>query len=227
MNRAVIIVFYLILMWVPTTFAQQLLHQEFITTTLGKERSTVGKDQAEVVKAPIQNFIKSNPNIVITDITVTSTSSKIPFFINKKIDPKSNERNLALANERAFFVKKIFDDMKANSTQLSQVNFVSTGELAGADFEPIDLNDRFVTKMTPGYSELIDSLYRKHEEKFRDQALISSPQVLFDEKQYVNLYQAKFKPFEGFRIQIKGQRKEGLGSRNQGKKQKAAETSRQ
>lgn len=190
------------------------LFNEFVPTNFDEGRATVGHDQVEPVKGKIMNFIKSNPEMIVTDITVTSSSSKTPFHTTvagkKVIDPMSNEKNLSLAKERASFAEKVLNDIKSSSSQLGAINFVTKAELAGPDFDPMDLNDRFVTRMTPGYLEKVESMYKKFQKEFKDQALKESAAELLDEKQFVNLYQAKYKPFQGFRINIKGFKKEEM-----------------
>ena len=191
-----------------------VLFTEFVPTNFDEGKSTVGHDQVEPVKQKIINFVNSNPEMIVTDVMVTSSSSKTPFHTviagKKVLDPKSNEKNLSLAQERATFAEKIMGDIKASSTQFKNINYSAKAELAGPDFEPMDLNDRFVTRMTPGYVERIDSLFAKNKKMYEEQALKTSSAELLDEKKFVNLYQAKFKPFQGFKIVINGYKKEDM-----------------
>lgn len=191
-----------------------LLHSEFLPTDFDLGRSTVGVDQAEPVKQKIQKFIKENPEMIVTDVTVISSSSKTPFHTTiggkKVIDPESNEKNLSLAKERAQFTERVLVDLKNSGSAFQNINFSTKAELAGPDFEPMDLNDRFVTRMTPGYLERIESLYKRHKKMYEEKALKTSSAELLDEKKFVNLYQAKFKPFQGFRIIVKGYKKEEM-----------------
>lgn len=64
--------------------------------------------------------------------------------------------------------------------------------------------------MTPGYVERVEAMYQKHEKLFKEQALKNSPMDLMNEKEFVNLYQAKYKPFQGFRVHIRGHKKEEM-----------------
>jgi glycerol-3-phosphate cytidylyltransferase-like family protein/cytidylate kinase len=191
-----------------------VLYSEFLPTSFDEGRSTVGNDVVEPIKQKITSFIQANPEMIVTDVSVTSSSSKTPFHTmvagKKVIDPKSNEKNLALAQERANFAEKVMNEIKNSGTQLKNINFVSKAELAGPEFEPMDLNDRFVTRMTPGYIERIEAVYQKNKKLYEEQALKTSSNDLLDEKQFVNLYQAKFKPFQGFRIVINGYKKEEM-----------------
>jgi hypothetical protein len=204
--------FYLFLLWAPLVFGSQdceqdkkVLHSEFIILGFDKDRMTVGKDQIEPIKLKILEFIKSNPQIKISDITVTASSSKAPFYKTsggkKTLDPEVNFR---LATERAIFVRIMLKEIKASSSQLAEVTITATAELAGPEFKPIDLNDRFVTKMTSGYFKMLADLYNENKKLYAAQALKKSFEELTDEKQFSNLFQAKFKPFQGFRIKISG-----------------------
>lgn len=190
------------------------LHSEFVPTSFDQGRTTVGRDQVEPLKAKIVAFIKGNPGMILTDVIVTSSSSKTPYSITiagkKMIDPKSDAKNLSLAKERALFAETVLAEIKASSSQLSHVNFLTSAELAGPDFDSMDLNDRFVTRMTPGYLERLDALYSRHKKVYEEQALKMSAQDLMNEKEFVNLYQAKYKPFQGFKIHIKGYKKEEM-----------------
>ena len=190
------------------------LYSEFVPTSFDEGRSTVGADQIEPVKVKIMNFVKSNPELIVTDISVTASSSKTPFNTviggKKVIDPKSDERNLSLASERALFAGKVLNQIKSSTIQLSGISFETKAELSGPDFDQAELNTRFVTKMTPGYLERVEAMYKSHEKIFKEQALKNSPMDLLDEKEFVNLYQAKYKPFQGFRIHIRGHKKEEM-----------------
>lgn len=190
------------------------LHSEFVPTNFDEGRNTVGRDQVEPIKSKVLAFIKGNPGMILTDVIVTSSSSKTPFNITiagkKMVDPNSDAKNLSLAKERALFAETVLAEIKASSSQLSHVNFLTAFELAGPDFDSVDLNDRFVTRMTPGYLERLDALFQRYKKIYEEQAYKTSAQDLMDEKQFVNLYQAKYKPFQGFRIHIKGYKKEDM-----------------
>ncbi len=194
------------------------LHSEFIPTNFDEGRTTVGRDQVEPLKTKVLSFIKDNPRMILTDVIVTSSSSKTPYSMTiagkKMLDPKSDAKNLSLAQERALFAETVLGEIKASSSQLSHVNFITLAILAGPDFDSMDLNDRFVTRMTPGYLERLDALYDRYKKLYQEQALKNFAQDLMDEKQFVNLYQAKYKPFQGFKIHIKGYKKEDMKCSN-------------
>ena len=191
----------------------KLLHHEFIPIDFDKGRSTIGADQVEPVKIILQNFVRDHADAVITDIEIISSSAKTPFYITqgkkKVLDPKSDEKNLMLAKERISFVEKSFEEIKKSSS-FEKVKLHSRAMLSGPDFTAKDLNDRFVTHMTPDYEEKVESMYQLHKTDFEEIANKKSSKDLLKQDQFVNLYQAKFKPFLGFKISIKGYNKQEM-----------------
>lgn len=204
-----------------------VLDQSFIPTDFD-DRTTVGEDQVGPLKDHVKNFIKSNPSLIVAKIEVVATSAKTPYFITqdgkKVIDPKSQERNLRLAQERAVFAKKVLTELKSTS-DFSKIEMSFKATLAGPDFNPTDLNERFVTRMTPGFVERIEALYRQHEKQYLEKALVTGAHELLDSKKYVNIYQVKFKPFQGFRLSISGLKKENMKCGSQSKDKKSFSTS--
>jgi hypothetical protein len=190
---------------------KQELYSEFVPTHFDKGRTTVGADEIDPVKLKIENFIISNQDLLLTDISVHSYSSRAPFFMSKtQLDPKSDEKNFILAQERSVFVEKALQELKKSRSELSETIIRTQSSLAGPAFERMDLNTRFVTRMTPGFEEKIKSLFIENKELFKQEALISSADMLLNEQKYVNYYQAKFKPFQGFKISIYGYKKDQL-----------------
>jgi hypothetical protein len=198
----------------PCVEEKMILYSEFVPLNFDEGRSTVGAEQLDPVKAKIQKFMSSNPNMVITDISVVSSSSKTPFHKlvggKKVIDPESDQKNLALAQERAVFAQKALDEIKASRPELSKVKCETKPVLAGPDFVPTDLNSRFVTKMTPDYENKVRQMYKEFQEILSKDALIKSPEELLREERFSNLYQVKYKPYQGFRINISGYKKESM-----------------
>lgn len=190
------------------------LFAEFVPASFD-DRDRVGLDVVEPVKTKLLELIKKDPNTKITDIAVTSFSAKAPYYIKDTtgksiIDEKSNDKNLTRAQERGSFVEKIFEDLKKSSSEIREISFTIDSSLGGPDFSPIDLNERFVTKMTSDYMDRIEALYKKNIKKYEEEALEKSSENLYNEKIYVNLYQAKFKPFHGYRIIVKGFKKDQM-----------------
>jgi hypothetical protein len=187
---------------------KMILFSEFVPTNFDEGRSTLGLDQVEPVKEKIFNFIKSHPEMKVTDVEVFSGSSQAPFYItlNGKtvINPKSDDEGKRLAEARASDAKTVLGKMKSSSEAFASLNIVTSFNLAGPKFERLDLNNRWVTKMTPKYTQRVEALYEKYADLYKEQALISSAKYLLDENKFGNLFLAKYKPFEGFRITIKG-----------------------
>jgi hypothetical protein len=190
---------------------KQNVYSDFVPLSFDGRRTEVGNDQVQPVKDKLIAFISFNSNINITDITVTDCSSKAPLYISlggrKIVDPMSDARNMSLAQERARFVSRILNDLKASSSSLSKVNFNAAAELAGPDFIPLDLNNRFATKMSPNYEKRVKELFVELKEMYTKEAVINSEKDLLDESRFNDLYQAKYKPFQGFRINILGYKK--------------------
>jgi hypothetical protein len=219
----------------PCVEEKMILYSEFVPLNFDEGRSTVGAEQLDPVKAKILKFMTSNPNMVITDISVVSSSSKTPFHKlvggKKMIDPESNQKNLALAQERANFAQKALDEIKASRAELAKVKCETKPVLAGPDFVPTDLNNRFVTKMTPDYENKVKKMYEEFKDILNKDALIKSPEELLVEERFSNLYQVKYKPYQGFRINISGYKKEsmkcgelgGTAKKDQSKNTKAIE----
>lgn len=186
---------------------KKVLLAEFLPTSLDV-RASSGKDIVEPVKKSIESFIKSHPEMLITDVSVTVTASKHPHHsvVNgkKSLDPESDNKSLAQATEKLIFVQKALEEISKSSTQYTHIKFKSNAKIAGPDFQRLDMNDRFVTKMTPGYFERIKRVFNESKDTFQKDALIKSHDDLFDENKYPNLYLAKFKPFQGFKIEISG-----------------------
>lgn len=191
---------------------KKVLLTEFLPTDFDKGRNEVGLDQVEPLKLKILEFSNSDPQLIITDISVSTFGAKVPNYILKSgkkiIDPDYLENNLNTVKLRSLSVSKVLAELKSSSSKFSSVTFTTVADLAGPDFEKLDLNDRFVTKMTSGYAERVESMYNKNKKLFNEQALVKSHHELMDEKKIVNLYQAKYKPFQGFKVEIKGVRKD-------------------
>lgn len=191
------------------------LYSEFVPLNFEEGRSTAGIDQIDPVKEKIKAFILANPNMIITDVSVTSSSSRTPYYKvgaggKKVLDPESDQRNKNLAEERAKFAEQALNELKGSSSELSKVNFEIKSALAGPEFTATDLNNRFVTKDSPDYAKKVQEVYEANKELLEKEALVKSSSDLLDEKRFSNLYQAKYKPFQGFRINISGYKKESM-----------------
>lgn len=203
----------------------KILHNEMILAHFDDNRNTVGRDQFDSIKKKIVNFLKENQQVVVTDVTIESLSSRTPYYVEvagkKVIDKNSDEKNLKVVKDRATFGQSMLEEIRTSSSLYNTIKFESVGKLAGPEFSVTDLNERFVTKMSPGYFERIEALYSKHQDLYKSEANISTDGDLLSEEKYSNLYQAKFKPFHGFKVLIKGVEKNNMKcASSDGKKEK-------
>lgn len=178
---------------------KMVLEQKFMPTDF-EDRSTVGEDQVEPLKKYLEDYIKNNPETIVTELEVTSSSAKVPFYIvkngKKVIDPDSHKKNAKLAQERAFFAKKVLEKMKGSRSDYSKIEMSFKAALAGPEFKPTDLNERFVTRMTPGYLERIEALYKKHEKEYQNKALKAAAYELLDAESSPICIRQNLNPFK-------------------------------
>lgn len=181
---------------------EAVTHKEFVPTPFDDQRTTVGEDQVEALKSQVTSYLNSKVDLKISEIFVVSSSSRAPYYTlnngRKVLDPKSEEKNLQLAREREAFAQKVLKKVIP-----ANVKFESKSLVTGPQFELLDLNTRFVTNLTPGYKDRLEKLYLKNK-IFFDEFALTTLNHLSNEKAFPTLYQAKFKPFQGFHLVIKG-----------------------
>ncbi len=192
---------------------KNLLH-EFLPAHRGEDRTLIQQGEVIPVKEMISGFLAKAEDLIITDVSVTVTSSRLPFYAKvageKVLDPKSDEKNLAIATKRALLVERLLEELRLAYPQRASIAFRSSAELAGPQFHPTNLNERYVTRMNPGYAEKIEALFRDNERDYRDRVFVSGAGDLLDEKKYGNLFQARFMPYHGYRVLIRGFRKDEM-----------------
>lgn len=180
------------------------LHGDFVQTSIEKDRSTVGLDEVSPVQKKITDFIKGNPELVVTEVLVTSATARIPFYHlegkKKVIDPKSDEKNLALAESRAVFAVQ-------GLKSLAPIKVKTKVEIAGPDFSPLHLNGRFMTSMTANYDNMVKDYFDQNKKMYEEKAFIKNSKELLNPERFLNFYQVMYKPFHGFRIEISGHKK--------------------
>lgn len=206
----------------------KVLHSEFVPMNFEEGSSTVKGSEIKPVKQKIEDFISGHSNLIITNIDVTSSSSKTPFYKTaggKKVYDKeySDAKNLSLAESRAQFAQTALDSIKAGHPELSEAKYTTAGAINGPDFDKSDLADRNVTSKDSKYKAQVEKLYAEYKEMLAKDAMIKSSQELLDTKRFTNLYEAKYKPYQGFKIVISGYSKE---TRKCGDKEKAVEPSK-
>jgi hypothetical protein len=191
----------------------KVLHSEFVPMNFEEGSSTVKSSEIKPVKQKIEDFISSHSNLVITNIDVTSSASKTPFYKtegSKKVYDKeySDGKNLALSESRANFAQTALDSIKSGHPELAEAKYTTVGAINGPDFDKDDLSDREVTSKDPKYKAQVEKLYTQYKEMLAKDAMIKSSQELLDTKRFTNLYEAKYKPYQGFKIVISGYSKE-------------------
>ena len=183
-----------------------VLFEDMIPLDLGAKRSEVSIAQIEPLKQKILSYKDAHPDEKILMVAVISQTTTLPFWMEvngkKKFDPSSEEKSLSLAIERATLATKLSSEWK-KEIAFKGIEFDISAQKAGPEFEPRDLNLRFVTKDSPLAKDI----------KFNN---------------YPNLYLAKYSPHHGIKLKIIGQRKEPKNcalredpSRTQGHKVKA------
>lgn len=168
------------------TVSGQLLHQEFLLTAFGKESRTIDVKDAESVVARVKKYVSENPKNKIEKIQVTVCTSAWSL--------KGNE-NLDLAKQRS-------DIMSQELKKLTWPSEVSY-RVCGPEFDPKDLNDRFVTRESPLFQERFERLLANKELRslYTSEALVENMETLLD---YSSPFQAKYRPFQGNQIKIWG-----------------------
>lgn len=203
----------------------KVLHSEFVPMNFEEGSSTVKSSEIKPVKQKIEDFISGHSNLVITNIDVTSSSSKTPFYKTeggKKVYDKqySDTKNLSLADSRAQFAQTALDSIKAGHPELAEAKYTTAGAISGPDFDKNDLAYRSLTSKDSKYKAQVEKIYAEYKEMLSKDAMIKSSQELLDSKRFVNLYEVKYKPYQGFKIVISGYSKE---TRKCGEKEKAVD----
>jgi hypothetical protein len=189
---------------------EEVLLREVLPTEFGIGRSTVGQDQIETLKNRITQFVAAQRNVRFTKIAIKSMAARLPFYVSQGvrqvIDPQSDSRNSTLARERAEFAQTALLEIKLSKPELRTISILVESGLEGPVFKPTDLNDRFVTPMTPQYRQRVLDFFEANKLMFEEMAFLKSEDLLNPEM-FQNLYQVKFKPFQGFRLEISGSKR--------------------
>lgn len=192
----------------------KIVLNEFINTPIDERRFTVGEDQVRPIRERVNKFLIFNPKINVTNITITLSMANLPHYKiangKKVLDENSKEKNNSLLKDQMHFLEKIFQVDKNRKSAYSIINYEFKSELAGPEFNPLTLNERFVTPMTPGYEEKIKKLYKAYEKDYKEKALLSSDSELLNKESFENVFHAKYKPFQGYRITIEGMSKDDI-----------------
>lgn len=178
--------------------SDKVIFKKFIPTAFGIKSRTIDKKDTEAVLKEIEQFkILNTATEISIDILTCTSDYELPqvSITDKKID-----EHLQLGLERSLMLKKAL-------LKLS-IPFVIDSKICGPIYSKDDLNDRFVTKESKTFDEKFEALKKTegYLDQLREEALIENPETLIE--LYPTLFLAKFKPFQGIRLLIKGKVKE-------------------
>lgn len=183
----------------PTGASEKIIFKKFIHTSFGIKSRTIDKKDAEAVLKEIEKFKVDNPDAEIhIDILTCTSDFELP---QVTITHKKADEHLQLAVERNAMIKsELLKYLKIPVTMIAKI--------CGPEFNKEDLNDRFVTKESKTFAEKYEKLKNTagYQEKLKEEALLENPETVMDF--YPTIFLAKFKPFQGIRLLIKGKLKE-------------------
>lgn len=176
---------------------EKILEQKFFPAPFGKKARNIDVSEAEGVVKHIKQFQLNHPNSIVSKIEVLSCTSSVPLPPLSLTDRRENE-HLDLAMQRALLLKK----------ELNKHNFKSevAHRVCGPEFKPLDKNLRFIVKGNSGalYEQAYAEIQKTENllDQYKEEALIES----FDEikKNYPAPFEAKYRPFQGYRVKITG-----------------------
>ena len=196
----------------PCVEESKVLYSEFVPMNFKEGDSTVKNSEVKPVTLKIEDFIASHSNMIITNIDVTSSASKTPYYrtANRVYEKEySDAKNLSLAKSRADFAQVALNSIKSQHTELTEAKYTTVSEINGPDFDKNDLDNRDINSSNnSNYKALVEKLYSENKDMLANEAMISSAKELLDTKRFTNLYDVKYKPYQGFKIVIKGYSKE-------------------
>lgn len=187
------------LSWSEETAQDSVVFQQFIPTAFGIKSRTIDVKDADSVVKSIEDFKLQNPNVEITalDLQTCTSDYELPqnTITNKKVD-----EHVQLVQERHQFV--------AERLMKNKYTVIGKPKVCGPAFSMADLNDRFVTRES---GEIFEKKFhlllsdKTFVTQLKEDALIEDPTTL--KKNYPTPFLAKFKPFQGIRLVIKGVKK--------------------
>lgn len=180
---------------------ETIVHKAFARTSFGIKSRTIDTKDAENVLKIIANYKLSNPQTVLTGIEILTCTSDYELPQNIVTSKKVDE-HIQLAKDRHMMII----EQVVKSLQLPV-----SGEArqCGPDYTADVLNDRFVTVQSGAiYEERFKALFQSEGfvQKLKEETLIEDPEHL--KELYPTPFLARFKPFQGVRIYIKGLVKE-------------------
>lgn len=190
---------------------EEILHQEFIPTAFGVKSRTLDKKDAEAVMKAIEKFKHSAPKAEISRLELLTCASDYRLPPITLTDKKINE-HWYLAKERNDMVMK---ELEKNF----KLPVTGQARVCGPEFEPTDLNDRFVTKESGTiYEARFQQLLKDpvFVQQLKEEASIENGEVL--KSLYPSAFLAKYKPFQGIRLSVWGMVKQSQVQKIEAKK---------
>lgn len=206
---------------------EKLLSTDFVRADQDAGKSELSSNESEMFKSKLNEIIKNKQNegYTVTGVQVIGVASKA--WSSLKDEQTAKSKNLFLASQREKVAKGLISDFKIDGIEMT------TGhELAGPGYTQskdvplakLDLSDKNVESM---YNQLINdngvnhlyyvginSLddYKKFLKESNEQAS-NNP----NDKGVNNMYQLKYRPFQGFKIVIKGHKSNKVPCNEYGK----------
>jgi hypothetical protein len=189
---------------------QDVVFQKFFPTPFGASARTIDNlKEAVPFSQEILQFLKQNKEKKISQIHILGCSSHI-----EMLKPLEKDEHINLATKRAGYLKSEIDKIKNDK----DITVVASAHACGPIFEKkMDANKRMqanpstlanvaspedLIKIGKFYEEQSKILYDDFKSVYQDEALITD----FEEakKAAKNIFELKFKPFQGMRISICG-----------------------
>jgi hypothetical protein len=206
---------------------EKLLSTDFVRADQDAGKSELSSNESEMFKSKLNEIIKSKQDqgYTVTGVQVIGVASKA--WSSVKDEKSAKSKNLFLASQRENVAKELISGFKIDGIQ------ITTGhELAGPGYTQskdlplakLDLSDKNIEVM---YNQLINdngvnhlyyvginSLddYKKFLKESNEQAS-NNP----NDKGVNNIYQLKYRPFQGFKIVIKGHKSNKVPCNEYGK----------
>jgi hypothetical protein len=186
-----------------------VLHEEFVPMNFAEGVATAGNDQVKKVKQRVEDYVSRSGGVKITDVEVVSSSSKTPY--RKSVGGKlvfekeySDAKNLELANRRAGFANSSLASVIQAQPELKDAKYSASGAINGPDYSEADAALKNITNKDPDYKAKVEAFYQENKEMLLKDSMIKSSAELMDAERFTNLYDVKYKPYQGFKITVKG-----------------------
>jgi len=159
--------------------------------------------QTTAVIEGVRKLRKDNVNIIVTDIEILAVSSHSPYRGCEKSKEGPEEcnykRNLALANLRARSGMNAVVEAIRTDENFKNASISTGGKVSGPLYSKIDVG----LKSQKVTNELMEKMKASFPDMYKSDAILSEEEMK-DPKRIENMFDFKFKPFQGFKIIIKG-----------------------